>query len=102
MDYVLVMHAVLTEQEGDNRKELKDRNGIMITQSVVSVCNSADKGGYNEFYFTKSDGVTVAPKIAYSQLFEPWGWAVCTGNYVDDMNAAKAIVKEEQIGRAHV
>lgn len=95
MDYVLVMHAVLTEQEGDNRKDLKDQNGIMITQSVVSVCNSADKGGYNEFYFTKSDGVTVAPKIAYSQLFEPWGWAVCTGNYVDDMNAAKNIVKKE-------
>ena len=73
MDYVLVMHAVLTDQEGDNRKDLKDQNGVMITQSVVNVCKSADKGGYNEFYFTKSDGVTVAPKIAYSQLFEPWG-----------------------------
>jgi len=95
MDCVLVMHAVLTEQEGDNRKDLKDQNGVMITQSVVSVCNSAEKGGYNEFYFTKSDGVTVAPKIAYSQLFEPWGWAVCTGNYVDDMNAAKEIVRQE-------
>lgn len=95
MDCVLVMHAVLTEQEGDNRKDLKDQNGVMITQSVVSVCNSPEKGGYNEFYFTKSDGVTVAPKIAYSQLFEPWGWAVCTGNYVDDMNATKAIVKQE-------
>lgn len=95
LDYVLVMHAVLTEQEGDNRKDLQDQNGIMITQSVVNVCRSADKGGYNEFYFTKSDGVTVAPKIAYSELFEPWGWCVCTGNYVDDMNAAKDIVRRE-------
>lgn len=95
LDYVLVMHAVLTEQEGDNRKDLQDQNGIMITQSVVNVCRSADKGGYNEFYFTKSDGVTVAPKIAYSELFEPWGWCVCTGNYVDDMNAAKDIVRQE-------
>lgn len=95
LDYVLVMHAVLTEQEGDNRKDLQDQNGVMITQSVVNVCKSADKGGYNEFYFTKSDGVTVAPKIAYSQLFEPWGWCVCTGNYVDDMNAAKDIVRQQ-------
>lgn len=95
LDYVLVMHAVLTEQEGDNRKDLQDQNGIMITQSVVNVCRSADKGGYNEFYFTKSDGVTVAPKIAYSELFEPWGWCVCTGNYVDDMNAAKDIVRQQ-------
>ena len=66
MDYVLVAHAVLTDQEGDNRKDLMDQNGVMITQSVVNVCNTADKCGYNEFYFTKSDGVTVAPKIAYS------------------------------------
>lgn len=95
LDCTLVVHAVLTDQEGDNRKELQDQNGVMITQSVVNVCKSADKGGYNEFYFTKSDGVTVAPKIAYSQLFEPWGWCVCTGNYVDDMNAAKAVVREE-------
>ncbi|MDE6940368.1 MAG: methyl-accepting chemotaxis protein, partial [Lachnospiraceae bacterium] len=95
LDYTLVVHGVLTDQEGDNRKDLKDQNGVMITQSVVNVCKSADKSGFNEFYFTKSDGVTVAPKIAYSELFEPWGWCVCTGNYVDDMNAAKAVVREE-------
>lgn len=95
MDYVLVMHGVLTDQEGDNRKDLQDQNGVMITQSVVNVCNSPQKCGYNEFYFTKSDGKTIAPKISYSQLFEPWGWAVCTGNYVDDMNATKQVVWEE-------
>lgn len=93
LDYTLVMHSVLTEQEGNNRYDLTDQNGIKITQEVVNVCKSVDKGGYNQFYFTKSDGVTVAPKIAYSQLFEPWGWAVCTGNYIDDMENEKEEVK---------
>ena len=59
----------------------------MIIQEIMKVCNSADGGGFNEFYFTKADGVTVAPKVAYSELFAPWGWAVSTGNYVDDMQA---------------
>lgn len=85
MDYILVMHPILTEQEGNNRYGLEDPHGIMIVQEILKVCRSADKGGYNEFYFTKSDGVTVAPKVAYSGYFEPWGWAVSTGNYVDDM-----------------
>ena len=58
---------------------------MKVTQNVVAAAKAG--GGYNEFYFTKSDGVTVAPKIAYSEMFEPWGWAVATGNYVDDMNA---------------
>ncbi len=83
-DYILVMHPILTEQEGSNRYDLTDQNGVKVTQSVVSTAKGG--GGYNEFYFTKSDGVTVAPKVAYAQMFEPWGWAVATGNYVDEMN----------------
>ena len=44
-------------------------------------------GGFNEFIFTKSDGKTEAPKIAYSQEFEPWNWVLTTGCYTDDINA---------------
>lgn len=83
-DYILVMHPILTEQEGNNRFDLTDQNGVKVTQSIVASAKAG--GGYNEFYFTKADGVTVAPKIAYSEMFEPWGWAVATGNYVDEMN----------------
>ena len=93
-EYILIMHPILPEQEGNNRFELEDQNGVMIIQSVISVCKTPEKGGYNEFYFTKSDGVTVAPKIAYSSIFEPWGWAVSTGNYVDDMELEMAAVKD--------
>ena len=94
-DYILVMHPVLTEQEGNNRYELQDQDGVMIVQSIMKVCQSADKGGYNQFSFTKADGVTVAPKVAYSEIFEPWGWAVSTGNYVDDMQASMDAVQAE-------
>ena len=91
-DYILVAHPILTEQEGNNRYDLTDQNGVKVTQNIVS---SAKKGGgYNEFYFTKSDGKTVAPKLAYSEMFKPWGWAVATGNYVDDMDAKIDAQKE--------
>ncbi len=94
-DYTLVMHPILTENEGNNRYELKDPNGVMIVQEIVKVCQSAEKGGFNEFYFTKADGVTVAPKIAYSQIFDPWGWIVSTGNYIDDIDQAKNATRNE-------
>lgn len=83
-DHMLVMHPILTEQEGTNRYDLTDENGVKVTQSIVNSAKAG--GGYNEFYFTKSDGVTVAPKVAYTEMFKPWRWAVATGNYVDDMN----------------
>lgn len=92
-NYILVMHPVLPDQEGAYRFELKDPNGVMIIQQIMKTCQGEEKGGFNEFYFTKSDGVTIAPKIAYSQIFEPWGWIVSTGNYVDDMEAEMAEVR---------
>ena len=89
-DYILVMHPVLPQNEGQNRYNLEDQNGVMIVQSIMASCKSPEKGGYNEFYFTKADGVTVAPKLAYSAIFEPWGWAVSTGNYIDDIQQEMA------------
>lgn len=100
-DYNLVMHPILVDQEGTNRYELEDQNGVMIIQEIMKVCQSSEGGGYNEFYFTKADGVTVAPKVAYSGYFEPWGWAVSTGNYVDDMEAEMASVKETITNEFH-
>lgn len=94
-DYILIMHPILTEQEGDNRKELEDQNGIKIIQEILKSVEGDEEGGFNEFYFTKSDGVTVAPKIAYSQIFKPWNWVVSTGNYVDDMHEETAQTGKE-------
>lgn len=82
-NYNLVMHPILPEQEGNNRKDLTDKNGVKIIQEIMKV---AKTGGYNEFYFTKSDGKTVAPKVAYSQEFEAWNWVITTGIYTDDIH----------------
>lgn len=90
-DYSLVMHPILPQNEGQNRYTLQDQNGVMIIQEIMKTANNG--GGYNQFYFTKADGVTVALKVAYSQKFEPWGWVVTTGNYVDDMEAEMSEVK---------
>lgn len=87
-NYVLVMHPILPEQEGNNRKDLTDVNGVKIIQSIMQTANNG--GGFNEFVFTKSDGVTEAPKIAYSEKFEPWGWILTTGCYSDDLEVAVA------------
>ncbi len=85
-DYILVMHPILPQNEGQNRYNLQDPNGVMIVQSIIATCTQGRGGGFNSFSFTKSDGVTVAPKLAYSAYFEPWEWAISTGNYTDDMD----------------
>ena len=60
-----MVNPILPEQEGTNRYDLTDKNGVKIIQSIMKTAESA--AGFNEFYFTKSDGKTVAPKVAYSK-----------------------------------
>ncbi len=92
-DYILVMHPILVKNEGANRINLTDSNGVKIIQEIFKACSSG--GGFNQFMFTKSDGVTVAPKLAYSGIFEPWGWMISTGNYYDDIQNQISGKKEE-------
>ena len=87
-DYILVMHPILPEQEGNNRYDLTDKNGVKIIQSIMK--SAQNGGGFNEFYFTKSDGVTVAPKVAYSEPFNEWNWVITTGIYADDIEGIVA------------
>ena len=82
-DYTLIMHPILPDQEGTNRYDLTDQNGVKIIQSIMKSAEAG--GGFNEFYFTKSDGVTVAPKTAYSEAFPEWDWVITTGIYSDDI-----------------
>ncbi len=46
-DYTLIMHSVLSEQEGTNRYDVKDQNGVYFEQSIIKTGTSAEKCGYN-------------------------------------------------------
>ena len=84
-DANLVMHPILPEQEGTNRIDLQDCNGVYIIKGILEAANNG--GGFNRFVFTKSDGVTEAETLAYSEKFEPWNWVLTSGCYLDDLEA---------------
>ena len=94
-DCTLIAHPILPQNEGQNRKNLKDKNGVTIIKKILSVVNENKEGGFSEFYFTKSDGITVAPKRTYSMLFKPWNWIVSSGNYYDDINVELQQIENE-------
>ena len=94
-DCTLIAHPILPQNEGQNRKNLKDKNGVTIIKKILSVVNENKEGGFSEFYFTKSDGITVAPKRTYSMLFKPWNWIISSGNYYDDINVELQQIETE-------
>jgi methyl-accepting chemotaxis protein len=75
--------------EGKNRIDTKDPNGV---QQVRRQIEEAQRGGGFVYYATSRAGggataETAVPKISYAAPFAPWQWAICTGVYIDDVDA---------------
>ncbi len=75
--------------EGKNRLDLEDHFGNKIVEQMVALAKS-EGSGYLEYHFPKPDTTEPLPKRAYVQLYEPLGWVIGTGNYVDDIDAVVA------------
>jgi methyl-accepting chemotaxis protein len=73
------------EREGKNLLDLKDSDGIPFIQQLIE---ASRKGGGTVFYkFPRSGSDIPADKVSYAAGFEPWGWAIGTGLYIDDIDA---------------
>lgn len=79
--------------EGTNRLDLKDSNGLEIVKEMITL--SKNGGGYLDYYFPRPNEDVAALKRGYVMLYEPYDWVIGTGNYVDDIEAAIAVKREE-------
>lgn len=84
-DCILIAHPTLPDQVGNDRTNTKDEEGNYIIQNIVKA--SASGEGFTDFYFNLPNSEEIAPKRAYSALFEPYNWIVSTGNYTNDIDA---------------
>lgn len=80
--------------EGTNRLNAKDANGYEMIKDIIKN-GMQDGGGYTEYYFPKEGQTDPLPKRSYSKYYEPFGWVVGTGNYIDNIDST--IAKETQI-----
>lgn len=81
--------------EGTNRMATVDANGYQMVKDIIKAGQEAD-GGFTDYYFPKEGETEALPKRSYSKAFEPFGWVIGTGNYVDDMDRAVKLHTEEQ------
>lgn len=83
------------EYEGTQRYDAQDLEGNYYIRDFIQAGNQLD-GGYTDFYFTKPGKTGVYQKRAYTQVFEPYGWYISTGNYIEDVDVE---VQKQQVRR---
>lgn len=95
----LIAHPIQPENEGNNRIDLQDPNGVYLIKEIIKAAKDNNNNGFTDYMWVKpedTDTNKLSPKRAYSKLFEPWNWVVSTGNYIDDIDATVQI-KEAQL-----
>lgn len=84
---VMVQHPIKPEMNGKDQSQLKDPNGIAIVTELVAAAKRG-KGEFVSYMWPKPNEKEPQPKVAYAKLYEPWGWVVSSGLYVDGVQTA--------------
>ncbi len=81
---VVIMHPYRSDLEGSNVAEHQDTKGTYLFKEMVELVE--EKGvGYVLYYWQfKDQPEIVAEKLSYIKLFEPWGWIIGTGLYLEE------------------
>lgn len=95
----MIMHPTVPALDGQVLDDpsyncaLGEDKNLFVT--FVEVCEKNGEG-YVDYLWPKptDNGLTEKqPKLSYVKLFEPWGWIIGTGVYIDDID--KALVEKQ-------
>ncbi len=82
-----VMHPIKPEMEGKDQSDNKDPTGKLLYLEFVKVVKSQG-AGFVDYLWAKPGLSEPVPKLSYVKGYEPWGWIVGTGIYIDDVDVA--------------
>ena len=82
----MVMHPANPKLDGQDLSGIKDPTGKPLFNEFVRIARSQGAGSV-DFYWPKPGASEPVAKVSYIQLFEPWGWIIGSGVYVDDVEA---------------
>jgi methyl-accepting chemotaxis protein len=83
----MVMHPTKPELDGQDLSDDADPDGkLLFVEFVETVRRSG--AGFVDYLWPKPGSSVPVRKISYVRLFEPWGWVVGSGLYLDDLDAA--------------
>lgn len=83
----MVMHPIRPELNGQDLSGNKDPNGLALFVEFVRTVK-AQGAGFVPYMWPKAGSDTPVEKTSYVKGFEPWGWVIGSGVYIDTVNAA--------------
>jgi methyl-accepting chemotaxis protein len=86
MQMVSVMHAANASLEGKDLSNMQDPDGLYVIRELATIVKQSDRG-FLDYGWPRPNETHASPKTGYVIGFEPWGWFIGSGVYIDDIEA---------------
>ncbi|MHC8308868.1 methyl-accepting chemotaxis protein [Pseudomonas sp. GT1P32] len=83
---VMIMHPANPKLDGQNLSAIRDPDGFAVFNEMVALAKAKGAGAI-DYRWPKPGASEPVAKTSYVKLFEPWGWVIGSGVYIDDMQA---------------
>jgi methyl-accepting chemotaxis protein len=80
----MIIEPGKTALEGKDVSNYRDSQGKQVFVDMIHICKGKGEGEI-DYYFQKNGSDKPVKKFAYVKMFEPWGWVLGTGFYLDDI-----------------
>ena len=82
---IMIMHPYRPELTGQDLLNYHDAKGKKLFVEATTVVKEDQEGFIDYMWQWKDDSTKIVPKLSYVKSFQPWGWIVGTGIYLDDV-----------------
>ena len=81
----LIMHPYSKELIGNDLSSFEGAGGKKIFMEIIEAVSDSESGYIDYIWNRKYQTVQDVPKMSYVKKFEPWGWVIGTGVFLDDL-----------------
>jgi len=81
----MISHGVKPALNGKDLSALKDAAGKLLFPALVAKAQESADGGIVDYLWPKPGSEKPVEKLSFVKTFQPWGWVIGTGIYIDDI-----------------
>ena len=89
----MIIHPYRTDLNGKDLSAIEDSSGNRIFVKFVDLVKRSGAGYVEYLWQWKDDATRISPKLSYVKGFEPWGWIIGTGVYLNDVRQEIASIR---------
>ena len=98
MAALIVVHPYRPDLRGEPVPDLRFPTGKNLLEEFVKIVQTRDAGYMEYLWQWQDDPEKIVPKLSYVRGFQPWGWVIGTGIYIEDVNAEIGLIAKQLYG----